>query len=84
MDRLIDEMSKQVIEDCVDRNFIKDTKAGDRRHLKSSPGNFSIFIKEKNLQLACVRAQVLQGIPMEGWLQDINNLSDRTPREQDV
>ena len=47
MDWLIDEMSEQVIEDYVDRELIKNITAGDRCHLKSLPGNFSIFIKEE-------------------------------------
>ena len=34
MDRLIDEVSEQVIEDCVDRKLIKDITADDRRYLK--------------------------------------------------
>ena len=34
MDRLIDEMSEQVIDDCVKRKLIKDIKADERRYLK--------------------------------------------------
>ena len=53
MDCLIVEMSEQVIEECVDRELIKDIKADDRRH--SLPGNFSIFIKEETSLIAlCV------------------------------
>ena len=56
IDRLIDEISEQVIEDCVDRKLIKDIKADERRHLKSSPGNFRFLSRKKSIQLPCVRA----------------------------
>ena len=47
MDRLIDDMSEQVIEDYVGRELIKNVTADDMRYLKSSQGNFSVFIKEE-------------------------------------
>ena len=48
MDRLIDEMSEQMIADYVDREIIKNVTADDRRHLQKFARKLQHFIKEGN------------------------------------
>ena len=52
MDRLIDEMSEQVIEDCVHRKFIKDIKADDIRHLKKFARKLQHFYQGRQYFIA--------------------------------
>ena len=47
-----DEMSEQVIVDYVYKELIKNVTADNRHHLKSSPRNFSIYIKKGNYCIA--------------------------------
>ena len=49
MERLIDEMSEQVIDDYVDKKIIKNIDEEDRSHLKNMQENFSTPIKEEEV-----------------------------------
>ena len=83
MDCHIDKMSEQVIDDCVNRELIKDINTDNRCHLKKFAKELQHFYQGRKKKFPCVRAWLLQDILLEGWLQDINNLPDKTPRERE-
>ena len=49
MDRLINEISEQVIENCVDRKLIKDIKVDDRRHIKKFARKLQHFYQGRKI-----------------------------------
>ena len=53
MERRIDEMSEQVIDDYADRELIKDIDVDDIRHLKKLQGNFSTFTYQGGKKINC-------------------------------